>query len=194
MTGGLDGYLRQEFRELEILDEITKLRYNNKLSSNVYGETRSHIISSYRRQKGANYIPSNMPNALQWNSKNPYILADPFDEAQWEIIKYENKENSTDSKSIPKKNISSKITPKYIVAEGTNVLHNLSSISKHQISLKRKHNTEVETSNKRTAYTSTNQQLNSPIGFKWDELTYSCAYDSLFTILLNILHTTPHDW
>ena len=32
LTGGITGDLRQEFRELELMDEITKLRYNGKSS------------------------------------------------------------------------------------------------------------------------------------------------------------------
>ena len=31
ITGGHSGYLRQEFRELELLDEITRLRYLDKI-------------------------------------------------------------------------------------------------------------------------------------------------------------------
>src|SRR6185369_16853127 len=31
ITGGISGSLRQEFRELEVLDDITKLKYENKL-------------------------------------------------------------------------------------------------------------------------------------------------------------------
>ena len=38
ITGGCSGALRQEFRELEILDEITRLRYEGKLSVKVYGD------------------------------------------------------------------------------------------------------------------------------------------------------------
>ena len=40
ITGGLQaqGRLRQEFRHLEVLNEITLLRYNNKLPSSVHGD------------------------------------------------------------------------------------------------------------------------------------------------------------
>jgi hypothetical protein len=38
ITGRCSGALRQEFRELEILDEITRLRYEGKLSIKVYGD------------------------------------------------------------------------------------------------------------------------------------------------------------
>jgi hypothetical protein len=39
ITGGCSGALRQEFRELELLDEITRLHYIHKLPENVAGCT-----------------------------------------------------------------------------------------------------------------------------------------------------------
>jgi hypothetical protein len=39
ITGGCSGALRQEFRELELLDEITRLHYTHKLPANVAGCT-----------------------------------------------------------------------------------------------------------------------------------------------------------
>lgn len=65
LTGGLSGYLCQEFRELELLDEITKLRFHNKLLDKVVGLTRSHLIASYRRFKGEQYVPSSMSGPLK---------------------------------------------------------------------------------------------------------------------------------
>lgn len=82
MTGGLDGYLRQEFREFEILDEITKLRFNRKLPAGVFGQTRSHLIPFYRKKKDDKYNPKSMPEPLKWTEAEPYKLADPFDEAK----------------------------------------------------------------------------------------------------------------
>jgi hypothetical protein len=37
ITRGASGYLRQEFRELELLDEITKLLYENALPAHIDG-------------------------------------------------------------------------------------------------------------------------------------------------------------
>ena len=34
ISGGISGYLRREFRELELLDEITRLSYEGSLSKN----------------------------------------------------------------------------------------------------------------------------------------------------------------
>jgi hypothetical protein len=47
ITQGMSGYLRQELRELEFLDQITQLRYENKLPRQVAGMYRRHLIRSY---------------------------------------------------------------------------------------------------------------------------------------------------
>ena len=47
MTGGASGALRQEFRELELLDEITNLHYLGKLDKSVTGCTRNHLIKCF---------------------------------------------------------------------------------------------------------------------------------------------------
>ncbi|KIK52761.1 hypothetical protein GYMLUDRAFT_64031 [Collybiopsis luxurians FD-317 M1] len=69
ITGGLgsQGWLRQEFRHLEVLDEITRLRYNGKLPSFIKGDRRSSLIDSWLAWRGKNYIPVVDP-ALSWVS------------------------------------------------------------------------------------------------------------------------------
>jgi hypothetical protein len=37
ITGGISGWLRQEFRELNVLDEATRLRYESRLPENIFG-------------------------------------------------------------------------------------------------------------------------------------------------------------
>ncbi|KAF8229990.1 hypothetical protein L208DRAFT_1283897 [Tricholoma matsutake] len=53
ITGGASGALRQEFRELELLDEITDLLYNSRLHRSVIGEQRNILIASFRLWKCA---------------------------------------------------------------------------------------------------------------------------------------------
>ncbi len=52
ITGGCSGALRQEFRELEILDEVTRLHYLKKLPVTIAGETRNDVIAAFRGWKG----------------------------------------------------------------------------------------------------------------------------------------------
>jgi hypothetical protein len=49
ITGGCSGGLRQEFRELEILDEITSITYAGKLPVTVCGDTRNFLIQAFRK-------------------------------------------------------------------------------------------------------------------------------------------------
>jgi hypothetical protein len=51
ITSGMSGFLKQELRELEILDEITNLRYSNYLPSKVTGIYRAALLQSFRNWK-----------------------------------------------------------------------------------------------------------------------------------------------
>ena len=52
ITGKCSGALCQEFQELEILDDITKFKYEGKLSPKVYGNIRNTLIQTFREWKG----------------------------------------------------------------------------------------------------------------------------------------------
>ncbi|KAJ6623683.1 hypothetical protein B0H10DRAFT_1742915, partial [Mycena sp. CBHHK59/15] len=51
ITSRISGHLRQEFRELELLDEITKLRHEGSLPRKVTGIYRGQLLISYRAWK-----------------------------------------------------------------------------------------------------------------------------------------------
>ncbi|KAI0092921.1 hypothetical protein BDY19DRAFT_869623, partial [Irpex rosettiformis] len=153
--------LRQEFRELELLDEITKLRYKNKLPEGVGGCTRNQLIASYRRKKGIHYIPKTMPSALKWSKQDEFQLSNSFDEAEWMIVK-QNKTVDKNMQTLTLDNVSN-----YIPAQG-NISTNTQKIKK----------------SKTASNTNIIRNLHMPIGFVWNSATYSCAFDSLYTILL----------
>lgn len=48
MGGYMNGYLRQEFRELELLNDITNLRYKGQLPDEVTGCECNDMICTYR--------------------------------------------------------------------------------------------------------------------------------------------------
>ena len=61
VTGGASGALRQEFREpeLELLDDITTLRFNGKFPTNIaMADCRNTVIALFREYKGLGYVPS----------------------------------------------------------------------------------------------------------------------------------------
>ena len=47
IMGGASGWLRQEYRELELLDDITKLAYQSMLPAQINGETRNVQMHQY---------------------------------------------------------------------------------------------------------------------------------------------------
>ncbi|KAJ7476503.1 hypothetical protein FB451DRAFT_1033244 [Mycena latifolia] len=55
ITSGITGFLRQEFRELEMLNEITRLRYEGNLPDEGAGSDRIELLRSYQTYKGKAY-------------------------------------------------------------------------------------------------------------------------------------------
>src|SRR5271168_4239104 len=71
ITCGAPGYLRQEFRELELMDEITRLRFEDKLSPSINGNLRNALIRQYQLLKGESYVPDEVPDTLRWTKSDP---------------------------------------------------------------------------------------------------------------------------
>ena len=51
ITSGAPGYLRQEFCELELMDEITQLQFKDKLLPSINGHLRKALIRQYQLLK-----------------------------------------------------------------------------------------------------------------------------------------------
>ena len=57
---GINSYLRQEFRELEIQDDIMILYYDCQLPATVGGVTRKQVIYTFRQWKEQNHVPESV--------------------------------------------------------------------------------------------------------------------------------------
>ncbi|KAI5885441.1 uncharacterized protein SCHCODRAFT_02520650 [Schizophyllum commune H4-8] len=66
LTKGMDDQLKREFRNLEVLSEITRLRYVGDLPAHVTGDTRNQLIRSFLDWKGPDYEIPNLHPALRW--------------------------------------------------------------------------------------------------------------------------------
>jgi hypothetical protein len=86
ITCGASGHLSQEFHELELLDEITKLRYEGKLPDEIQGKFRNPLIRAYQKWKGIDYVPALTHSALKWSVKDPLPLLPVVTDAPWQII------------------------------------------------------------------------------------------------------------
>ena len=212
ITGGSSGSLRQEFRELELLDDITKLRFEGKLPEIVVGERRNVLIKKFREWKGKHYVPMSTHQAIRWNSKDP--LYEPDDEVvTWHIVSRPGagSSNTRRGESVPK---GKKF--KFVPAQGStpvkSVMTNkpaakIDESFKEKLFLKRKINVDISSSNtraiKKVKYTTTStsaaeqteglRSLQSiPVGTRWSE--NSCAYDSIITILHGIWQSDRTKW
>ncbi len=203
----LSGNLRQEFRELELLDDISKLKFEGILSPKVNGKIRRDIITQYREWKGENHIPANIHQALQWSKKSPFVLS-PCENAKWEMV--QNNQNRK-LKPLPlpvghKKVAGYKpiLSTKPILPNKTTVLNKNNKAKKAQkidaystlIDFNSTKNPDVMMS----VATASTRQLpptppslpSQPSGTIWDAQNWSCSYDALFTIIWNMWTEDHH--
>ena len=68
---GAPGYLRQEFRELELMDEITWLQSEDKILPFMKDNLRNSFIRQYQLLKGELYVPDVVPDTLKWTKSDP---------------------------------------------------------------------------------------------------------------------------
>ncbi len=210
IMGQLSGHLRQEFRELEVLDDISKLKYEALLPEQVNGIVRRDIITQYRRWKGDNHIPTNIHTALRWSQASPFILGH-CDNMKWKIVQAKPK-GSIKPLPLP---IGHKKLTSYVPVPSTKnptpialqSLINLPSMNNVKEWEKGRSVVDFRTTKKpiltallESTRTSIAKQMplsppscpSQPTGTRWDSQNYSCAYDSLFTILWNMWKEDRH--
>ncbi|KAF9455634.1 hypothetical protein BDZ94DRAFT_617638, partial [Collybia nuda] len=171
ITRGCSGYLRQEFREHELLDDITRLKYEGLLPKNIEGNLRNSLIRQYQNWKGTAYVPDRVDIALKWSANDPMDILPVVNDSPWQVL----------SKDTNKTQQNPKATSTFIPATG--------SIS---VSNKRKfdeNNDQVSPRKKKPV-----QTTQAPLGLTWDGDNYSCSYDSLFSILYDIWQGNPEKW
>jgi hypothetical protein len=176
ITRGCSGYLRQEFREHEILDDITRLKYEGQLPDQVEGSLRNTLIRCYQNWKGTSYVPEKTDTLLRWSVHDPMILLPIVTDTAWYII----------DKS--KKKPTAKPATSYVPAKGSKPITG----SKH---LLKEESPDILPAKKKQMILPANIfDLTSPPGLEWDKTNYSCAYDAFFGILYNIWAQDPIKW
>ncbi|EIM86982.1 uncharacterized protein STEHIDRAFT_42304, partial [Stereum hirsutum FP-91666 SS1] len=174
VQGKLNRPLKQEFRELEILDDITKLRYLGKLPSNINANTRGQLIKQFLDWKGNNYIPSKTPSCLHWNDKDPlYPTSMPNRTTPWQYLDQTDDMNADIPSDPP--------LDHFVTAKGTVSLGTISNDRPN-----------VANKKKRKRTVSTTRQ--GPDVHSWNATTWSCAYDSILTILRHIYVNNTMMW
>jgi len=86
ITGGCSGWLRQEFRDLEVLDEITSLVFHSQLVPEIEGCCRNTLINQFRIWKGLDYVPGNLHPTIKWSVQDPYPHKPQVQDIPWQIV------------------------------------------------------------------------------------------------------------
>lgn len=134
LTKGMNGWLRQEFRELEILDEITRQRFEGKLPSSVHGIYRGQLITSYRKWKRSNADAPHLHPAIRRASEADDVFTNNY--TAWHPTIRESKPAASASlkrkaaeahpmESAPKKQATSSASPGQGISVGTSRLRTL---------------------------------------------------------------------
>ena len=155
VTKGLPGHLRQEFRELHLLDSITKEIYEGQLNKNYSGPLRNPMIYKYQNEIKSKYS-NNLHRALKL-SDGECIIKEKGEDGTWYMNMYQSLTNSN----------TDEIKNKRKLPDSHSVEDSLKKIKLYSTS-------------------SQNLNMQSPLGLTWDEKDYSCAYDSLLTVLYHI--------
>ncbi|KAF8183537.1 hypothetical protein K438DRAFT_1599658 [Mycena galopus ATCC 62051] len=156
ITKGISGYLRQEFRELEILNEITRLRYEGVPMPSVQGVNRKELIQSYYKWKGGHFDSVDLHPVLRYRPGDEREIRAGTVTGKWELV-------GTDKPKTKKD-------------------ESLKEKSKAATTTKCKSDSDESPIPKKKS----TKTVQTPVGLIWDSQNHSCAYDALFTCMYNV--------
>lgn len=191
ITNGLNGDLRLEFRELEMLNEITRRQLSGTLNNNVKSIVRRELIKQFVTHEDP-YIPRDIHNEIQWNDMSPFLENLTHTES-WQIISKSDRKRSLEESNAETKyqNVNqSRKQPRFSEPK-MKLFSNSPKPLPPNISLSNQVNI-----NPRPAYIENEPRhhlitrFQAPKGLSWDSQNFSCAYDSLFPILYHLWQTT----
>ena len=185
ITGGASGALCQEFRELELLDYITALQFDDKLPTKIaMADRRNTLIKLFIEWKGEKFMPSKIHPAIRWSKSDPFL--ENQDRVNWRVV--DSKVDTVNVKSSSVPNIASKESEPEMPVSDVNGIHYTSELKRKRdyiVSPKKTQSTSKKVKFHHNATdTSASVQLNIPLGTQWQN--NSCAYDAMITILFNM--------
>ncbi|KZW01600.1 hypothetical protein EXIGLDRAFT_602926 [Exidia glandulosa HHB12029] len=164
LRGGLSPHLLAEYRDLEILDDMTRLEFEGTLPTVVNSTLRYARIAQFLKTQPRDYLPPNMHPTLKWSA------GDLKRKSTEQIESIPSKKKRTTAKNRQQ--------PKHVRA----VNGNLPPVGN-----------AVRTAPSTARPVGVANAIPRPVGLKWDSINYSCAYDALFTALYHawLTNTQP---
>ena len=177
ITRGIRGELRQEFRDLNILDEMSKMRYQGSLPKHIIHPMRNPTIRAYRLWKNNTKDDehANWHNAIKWKGDEDVKALAPVDDIFWNPVLANQLINNIKHDLVTKKNSNNK----------RHRDDKTDDVAFQDFPKKKKQCRRNILHQPRTP---------DPVGPKWDNCDYSCAYDAIIAIIRNIWSEDPDAW
>ncbi|TEB24181.1 hypothetical protein FA13DRAFT_1576875, partial [Coprinellus micaceus] len=170
IRSGISGYLRQEFRELNMLDHLTTLRYEKKLHESVKGDLRYPLLKSYTAYYKNTNIFKEWHSSLKPQHDNEDLVPEP------EAAKNDHLWDSS-------------IMVRKLTRDGAIQKSKEAKPKVRKANQKRSQQETPKSDSKKPSKRIKSSQTSlstSQRSIKWDSEDFSCAYDSLFTLLYSI--------
>ncbi|OBZ78025.1 hypothetical protein A0H81_02091 [Grifola frondosa] len=181
MTGGASGGLRRELRELEILDDITKMRMLGTLPGQIHGHSRGQLIQSFQQFYGKRYVPRAVHSALNWQHLPDAELNPPAQPPPWTLIHHKKSKLPPTAKSSAATR--TKSNPPQPTTAGNPRWMPPCTPTVCQA--------PAPTSHTFDAVRMDRPPVSGPI---WDNRNWSCAYDATLMIIFNVFTDYGESW
>lgn len=163
LTMGMSDDLALEFQSLALLAACTQAEFEGSLPFSTHGLSRSYVLSAFLQWKGEDFIPPHLHSSLHWKGAHPTLSASPEEPITgWCVV--DDAFCRRNRAQIPKRAALPSLTGRPMMQPRVSA----ASIERAPL------------------HTGVNS-VQVPLGFRWDSIDYSCAYDSLFMILYNLL-------
>ncbi|KAF8205242.1 hypothetical protein K438DRAFT_1579668 [Mycena galopus ATCC 62051] len=86
ITRGISGFLRQELRELEILNELTKLQYEGVIAPVTMALTRRDVLRMFYEYKKAPFDSDSLHPALKYKVGDDFKYMKPVQVGEWKLL------------------------------------------------------------------------------------------------------------
>ncbi len=212
IQGGCSGHLRQEFRELELLDYITLLLYEGTLPPLVFGDRRYDLLTRFQSHVGNAFVPPSMERPIVWGTYDP-LHPTECSTFEWDVKSMPHVLNSVlcdgdDShliESVKSCTIQdTSLTQGSINPEEMQGVRAESPVQRRSVSPakcpgKRKDRPECDnnspadvTSKKRQINRYNRMSLADPVSCAW--YNNSCPFDSLIFVIANVWRSDPRKY
>lgn len=182
--GGADPDLMREFRDLEILSDVTTHKYEGTLPFDMASLTRRDVIKRYQAWKGIRFVPDHIDGPLNWSCWPIDVLKAGESGMPWGSWTVDIEKNAK-----KRKHGSSVVT---VACRDASIAKKARTLLETKATINNSNNNAKMSSDvSRTGRNISNLPVR---GCLWDVSNWSCAYDVFIHFLWNTVCERSIDW